>query len=152
MPAYPVGLTAYTFQYRPHQAVALSNVTIAFIFYMGIFNTCGIDLLIVAYPVEVRHTHIRAKGMGLNNFVRNGAEFINAYATPIGLKNTGWRMHIVYIVWNIEQAAWVFLFFVKTKYHALEDMGEIFESKNRVKASLEKPNRVAPIALEDGKV
>ena len=152
MAACLVALTACTSQYQPNQTVALSNVTIAFIFFVGIFHTCGINPLVVAYPVEVLHTNIRAKGMGLNNFVLNCAEFINTYATPIGLKNIGWRIYIVYVVWNIVQAAWIFLFFVETKDHTLEEMDQIFESKHPVKASLEKPNRVAPIAREDMKV
>jgi hypothetical protein len=152
MSACLVGLTACTSQYHLDQPVALSNLAIAFIFFVGIFHSCGINPLVVAYPVEVLHTNIRAKGMGLNNFMLNCAEFINTYATPIGLKNIGWKIYIVYIGWNIVQAAWIYFFFVETKDHTLEEMDAIFESEHPVKASLVKPNEVAPIAREDIKV
>lgn len=147
-----IGLTVCTSMYKPHQSAALSNLTIAFIFFVGIFHTCGINPLVVAYPVEILHTNIRAKGMGLNNLVLNCAEFINTYAAPIALQHIAWRIYIVYIGWNIVQCAWIYFLFVETKDHTLEEMDAIFEAENPVKASLEKANTVAPIAREDMKV
>jgi hypothetical protein len=143
-----VALTDCTSQYHPTQPVALSNLTIAFIFFVGIFHSGGINPLVVAYPVECLHMNTRAKGMGLNNLLLNSAEFINTYATPIGLKNIGWRIYIVYIFWNIIQAAWIYIFFVETKDHTLEEMDDIFNSKHPVKESLKKPNREAVLDIK----
>lgn len=148
MSACLVALTACTSQYYPTQPVALSNLTVAFIFFVGIFHSGGINPLVVAYPVECLHTNTRAKGMGLNNLLLNSAEFINTYATPIGLKNIGWKIYIVYIFWNIVQAAWIYIFFVETRGHTLEEMDEIFNSKNPVKESLKKPNRSAALDIK----
>jgi hypothetical protein len=83
--------------------------------------------------------------MGINNFVLNAAEFVNTYAAPIALANIAWKVYIVYAVWNIVQALWVYLFFVETKGRTLEEMDEIFNAKNPVKASL----KVVP-AFEGG--
>jgi hypothetical protein len=148
MSACLVALTACTSQYYATQPVALSNLTVAFIFFVGIFHSGGINPLVVAYPVECLHTNTRAKGMGLNNLLLNSAEFINTYATPIGLKKIGWKIYIVYIFWNIVQAAWIYIFFVETRGHTLEEMDEIFNSKNPVKESLKKPNRSAALDIK----
>lgn len=79
--------------------------------------------------------------MGLNNFCLNAAEFINTYATPIALKNIGWRLYIVYMGWNIIQAGWIYVFFVETRGHTLEEMDAVFDDKRPVKKSLEKRRR-----------
>jgi Sugar (and other) transporter len=81
-----IGLTS---QYHRGQPEAISNLTIAFIFFVGIFHSGGINPLVVAYPVECLHTNTRAKGMGLNNFSLNVAEFVNTYSAPIRLKKIG---------------------------------------------------------------
>lgn len=148
MSACLVALAGCTSQYHPTQSATLSNLTIAFIFFVGIFHSGGINPLVVAYPVECLHTNTRAKGMGLNNLVLNAAEFINTYATPIGLKRIGWKIYLVYIFWNIVQAAWVYFCFIETKGHTLEEMDHIFESKNPVKESLKKRNMVEAIDIK----
>lgn len=137
MSACLIGLTVLTSQYHPSQSDSVSRLTIAFIFFVGIFHSCGINPLVVAYPVECLHTNTRAKGMGLNNFCLNLAEFINTYATPIALKRIQWRLYIVYIGWNIVQATWIYAFFVETRGHTLEEMDIIFEDKHPVRKSLE---------------
>jgi MFS family permease len=93
MSACLVGLSATTSHFTPTWSPALSNLTIAFIFFVGIFHTFGINPLVVAYPVEVLDTNTRAKGMALNSFALNCAEFINTYATPIALARMGWKLY-----------------------------------------------------------
>jgi MFS family permease len=143
-----VALTATTSQYHPGQLASLSEFTIAILFFVGIFHSGGINPLVVAYPVECLHTNTRAKGMALNNFMLNVAEFTNAYGGPVGLARIGWRMYIIYAVWNIIQALWIFFTFVETKGHTLEELDLIFEAKNPVKASLQKPHEVEAISRE----
>lgn len=136
MSACLVALIGTTSQYHKGQSASLSNLTIAFIFFVGIFHSGGVNPLVVAYPVECLHTNTRSKGMGINNFVLNAAEFVNTYGTPIALANIAWKVYIVYAAWNIVQAVWVYLFFVETKGRTLEEMDNIFKAKNPVKASL----------------
>ncbi len=87
--------------------------------------------------------------MGLNNFTLNIAEFINTYGTPIGLQNIGWRMYIIYTVWNVVQAAWIYFFFVETRGRTLEELDAIFEAKNPVKESLKKVHAVEAVSAVD---
>lgn len=137
-----IGLTTCTALYDPNQSAGVSNLTIAFIFFVGIFHSAGVNPLVVAYPVECLHTNIRAKGMGLNNFGLNVAEFVNNYGTPVGLKRIKWRIYIIYLVWNVVMAAWVYFFFVETRGHTLEELDAIFEDPHPVKRSLRKVNRM----------
>lgn len=102
----------------------------------------------MAYPVEILHTNIRAKGMGLNNFALNIAEFLNTYGTPIGLQKIGWHMFIIYAVWNVVQTVWVYVFFVETRHHTLEELDGIFESKSPVRESLKKFHHVQAVSAE----
>lgn len=147
-----IGLTGLTSQYHASQPASVSNLTIAFIFFVGIFHSGGINPLVVAYPVECLHTNTRAKGMGVNNFTLNIAEFINTYGTPIALANIGWRLYIIYAGWNMVQAAWIYFFFVETRGRTLEELDGIFEAKNPVRESLKKVHDVQAVSAEDIKV
>ena len=144
-----IALTALTSQYYPGQPDSISKLTIAFIFFVGIFHSGGINPLVVAYPVECLHTNTRAKGMGLNNFTLNVAGFVNTYGAPIGLANIGWNMYIIYTVWNLVQTLWIYFFFVETRNRTLEELDGIFEAQNPVKESLKKPHRVEAMEVED---
>lgn len=143
-----IGLTACTSQYSPDQSTAVLNLTIAFIFFVGIFHAAGINPLVVAYPVECLHTNTRAKGMGLNNFSLNVAEFVNNYGTPVGLKKIKWRIYIIYLVWNGVMAAWIYFFFVETSGRTLEELDSIFEDPRPVKRSLQRAHDVEPVNEE----
>ena len=149
MSACLVALTALTSQYHVGQSVDLSRLTIAFIFFVGIFHSGGINPLVVAYPVECLHTNTRAKGMALNNFSLNVAEFVNTYGTPIGLKKISWRIYIIYAVWNIVQTVWIYFFFVETRGRTLEELDPIFESKHPVKESLRKADKVEAVSADN---
>lgn len=146
-----VALTGLTSQYHKGQSDDVSRLTIAFIFFVGIFHSGGINPLVVAYPVECMHTNTRAKGMGLNNFTLNVAEFVNTYGAPIALKKIGWRLYIIYTVWNVLQTAWIYFFFVETKGRTLEELDAIFESDHPVKESLKKVKKVEAIPRADVK-
>ena len=139
-------LTGLTAHYKPDQPAAIGRLTIAFIFFVGIFHSGGINPLVVAYPVECLHTNTRAKGMGLNNFTLNVAEFVNTYGAPIALERIQWRIYIIYTVWNMVQTLWIYFFFVETRGRTLEELDVIFEAKNPVKESLKKAREVEAIS------
>jgi MFS family permease len=138
--------TGMTSHYHPNQSASLSEFSIAVLFFIGIFHSGGINPLVVAYPVECLHTNTRAKGMALNNFMLNVAEFVNSYGGPVGLVKITWRMYIIYAVWNVVQAVWIYFTFVETKGHTLEELDLIFEAKSPVKASLQKRHEVEAIS------
>ena len=146
-----VALTVCTSQYTPTLSVRLSNLKVAFIFFVGIFYSGGINPLVVAYPVECLHANNRAKGMGLNNFVLNAAEFVNTCATPIGLKNIGWKV----TSFTSSGTSFKLSGFISSsskRGHTLEEMDNIFESDHPVKESLRTTNNVVAMDREDLKV
>ena len=69
---------------------------VAFIFLYGIFFSFGWTPLQALYPAEILTNEMRAKGMALQGFLSGCANFINLYATPVALKNIGWKTYTVF--------------------------------------------------------
>lgn len=105
------------------------------------------------YPAEILNNEIRAKGVAFQSFVSGLASFINQYATPVALKNIGWKTYIIFcksplslslcmlittVILHFVELLLLYLFAVETKGRSLEELDDIFESQHRVKKSLEK--------------
>lgn len=90
------------------------------------------------YPVECLAYNTRAKGMAYLAFMNNAVKVLNTYVPPIAIANSGWKYYILYIVWNSFGVVVIYFFFVETRGWSLEEIEELFNSKNPVKASLEK--------------
>jgi|SRR3569833_501464 len=101
------------------------------------------------YPSEVLTFTTRAKGLAYLNFMNNAVKVFNTYMPPIAIANTGWRFYILYIVWDAFGVLIIYLFFVETRGRSLEELGQLFEAKNPVKASLETRHA---LVLEGGTV
>ena len=90
------------------------------------------------YPVEVLAYNTRAKGMAYLAFMNNAVKVMNTYVPPIAIANSGWKYYILYVVWDAFGIVVIYFFFVETRGWSLEEIEELFNSKNPVKASLEK--------------
>ncbi|KAJ5805066.1 hypothetical protein N7474_010953 [Penicillium riverlandense] len=90
------------------------------------------------YPAEVLAYNSRAKGMAYLAFMNNAVKVMNTYVPPIAIANSGWRYYILYVVWDAFGIVVIYFFFVETKGWSLEEIEDLFNSKNPVKASLEK--------------
>ena len=101
------------------------------------------------YPSEVLSFSTRAKGLAYLNFMCNAVNILNTYVPPVAIANSGWRFYLLYVVWDAFGVVIIYFFFVETKGRSLEEMDELFESKNPVKDS-KKQTRVA--VLEGGTV
>jgi MFS family permease len=69
---------------------------IACIFLYGIVFSFSWTPLQALYPAEILPSRVRAKGMAFQNVVYGGSNFINMYATPVGMENIGWHMYIIF--------------------------------------------------------
>jgi MFS family permease len=116
----------------PSQAKAI----IAIIFLFGFVFGAGFTPLQALYPVECLRYESRAKGMGMYNFWVNIAGFYNTFVTEIAFTGAGWKYYFLFIFWDIFEFAFIYFLFVETKNRTLEELSEIFNSKNRVKTSL----------------
>lgn len=115
-----------------------SKACLAMIFLFGSVYSVGITPLQALYPVEVLSFEMRAKGMAFSSLAVAAASMMGQFAWPVSLKNIGWRTYIIFTVWDVIQAFIVWLAIPETKDRTLEELDEIFQAKNPVKASLQK--------------
>ncbi|GES66735.1 general substrate transporter [Aspergillus terreus] len=114
---------------------AASKATLAFIFiFGGVFSFC-ITPLQALYPVEVLSYEMRAKGMAFSSLAVNAAGLLNQFAWPVSLDDIGWKTYIVFVVWDAIQFTVMYFFLPETKNRTLEELDQIFEARNPVKAS-----------------
>jgi predicted neutral ceramidase superfamily lipid hydrolase len=67
------------------------------------------------YPSEVLVYNARAKGLAMSGLWLNIVSFINTYAAPVGITNSGWKFYILYLVVDAIGVAVIYFFFVETK-------------------------------------
>lgn len=90
------------------------------------------------YPAEVLSYNARGKGLAMSGLWLNIVSFINTYAAPVGITNSGWRFYFLYFAVDLLGVLFIYLFFVETKGRSLEEIDEIFADPYPVKASLRK--------------
>ncbi|KAJ5535212.1 hypothetical protein N7527_001466 [Penicillium freii] len=111
---------------------------IACIFLYGIIYSFCWTTLQALYPAEILPTRVRAKGLAFQGLVSGGASFINMYATPVGMSTIGWKMYTIFLVFHFMEYLAMFFTLPETKGRTLEEIEEVFEAGNVVKASLRK--------------
>ncbi|OOQ86896.1 lactose permease [Penicillium brasilianum] len=129
------GLYAHT------HAPPAASAGIAFIFIFGFCYNFGMTPLQALYPVEALSYETRGKGVGLTFSIAHLFTLLNQFCFPVALQKIGWYTYIVFIAWDLFEATVSYFVSVETKNHTLEELTEIFESPNPVKASLQKPLR-----------
>jgi MFS family permease len=96
-----------------HVSTGTGYAFIAMIFLYGIFYSFGCRCFTLSenrlvlifilgtplqalYPAEILTNEMRAKGMAFQGFMGGVASFINQYATPVALKNIGWKTYTIF--------------------------------------------------------
>lgn len=113
-------------------------VCLVFIFIFGAVYSIGFTPLQALYPVEVLSFEMRAKGMGFSGVAVAAALLLNQFAWPVSMDKIGWRTYIIFTIWCGVQSVVIFFWIPETKGRTLEELDEIFNSSNPVKASLKK--------------
>lgn len=114
------------------------TVCLVFIFVFGAVYSVGFTPLQALYPVEVLSFEMRAKGMGFAGFAVAAAMLLNQFAWPVAMEKIGWHTYIIFTVWCGIQSIVIYFFIPETKNRTLEELDEIFNSKNPVRASIAK--------------
>jgi MFS family permease len=117
---------------------AAANTTVAFIFIFGIAFSFGWTPLQSMYIAETLPTSTRAKGTAVGNFASAASSTILQYASGPAFEKIGYYFYIVFIFWDLFEAAFMYFFFPETKDRTLEELAEVFEAPDPVKKSLEK--------------
>ncbi|KAF3803796.1 Lactose permease [Colletotrichum gloeosporioides] len=118
-----------------HIDTASGYAFIAMIFLYGIVMSFTWTPLQALYPAEILSTDIRAKGIAADKFVSGIASFINLYATPIALKDIGWKTYTIFLVLHFVHLVLMYFVTVETKGRSLEELEEIFNDPKPVQRS-----------------
>lgn len=74
--------------------------------------------------------------MAFSSVMTNIARLVNQFGMPVALANIGYHTYIIFIFWDVFEAANVYFFLVETKGRTLEELNAVFKAKNPRKASL----------------
>src|SRR5258705_389787 len=121
-----------------HHNLAVGKGAVAAYFFFNIIYSFAYTPLQALYPVECLQTNSRAKGMSMLGVVVSAVSFINTYAGPIALANIKYNYVFIFVGWDvIESFIWYFIC-VETVGRTLEELEEIFNQKNPVRASTQR--------------
>lgn len=99
----------------------------AMVFLFQIFLGIGFLPIPWLYPAEISTTRIRARGGSVSAFSNWMSTFIIVQITPPAIANIGWRVFVIFAIFNAIWVPVVYLFFPETKGLELEDVDHIFE-------------------------
>jgi MFS family permease len=114
---------------------AVSAASISFIYVFGSVFALAFTSMQPIYPGEVLSNDMRAKGMGVYQLTAGTASFVNTYAAPVALSSIGYWFYVFFVFWDLFEFVFIYFFYVETKGRTLEELDEIFESRNPRKAS-----------------
>lgn len=130
-------VTITSWQYSLHESHAAAVLTVVWVF---IYQMCSASLIATMhnlYPVEILSLPLRAKGMGFYNMMQGAAGVLQSYGISVGIQKVGYKIWVVYIVYNTLQLIAAYYIFPETSKLSLEEIDTIFETPgaNPVKLS-----------------
>lgn len=146
-------VTITSWQYTKNPTQAAAGLTVFWVFLFQALSAMLIATMHNLYPVEILSLPLRAKGMALYSLVQSAAGVVQNYGISIGIGKVGYKIWVVYIVYNAIQLVISYFIFPETSGLSLEDIEYIFETpkENPVKLSLrlEKARRQRQGGVED---
>jgi sugar porter (SP) family MFS transporter len=130
-------VAATTSTYIKTGSKAASDATILFIYVFGATYAFGFTAMTPIYPSEVLSNDLRAKGFCVYKIASGASAFINAFVAPIAMNNIKYWFYVFFVFWDLIEFACIYFLFVETKGRTLEELEEIFEAPNPVKASVQ---------------
>ncbi|OLN89992.1 High-affinity glucose transporter 9 [Colletotrichum chlorophyti] len=101
-------------------------IVITWLYNFSFSSTCGpLSWIIVA---EVFDTRTRSKGVSIATMVSFAFNTMIGQVTPEAMESVGWRFYILFIVCNITNAIFFWMFLPETARRPLEEMNELFSS------------------------
>ncbi|KAE8143440.1 general substrate transporter [Aspergillus pseudotamarii] len=84
------------------------------------------------YPAEILSLKYRARFYGLSNGCNWAINYVIVLITPIGISEIGWRLYVIFAVFNFVNGLVVYFFFVETARSSLEELDLFFIGSDRV--------------------
>ncbi|KAL2818834.1 general substrate transporter [Aspergillus granulosus] len=120
--------TITSWQYDVNGSKASAGLTILWIY---LYQTCSAMFVATMhnlYPVEILSLPLRAKGMGLYGLIQGGAGAVQTYGISQGINKIGYKIWVVYIVYNTIQLVLSYFVFPETSGLSLEEIDAVFET------------------------
>lgn len=120
-------ITSWQYNLRPNKAAGI--LTILWMYLYQVSSASTIATMHNLYPVEILSLPLRAKGMGLYAMIQGAAGVVNTYGISVGIAKVGYKIWIVYIVYNAIQGVIAYFLFPETSKLSLEEIDAIFETE-----------------------
>ncbi len=120
--------TITSWQYLIQLSRATSILTVLWMF---VFQACSSILIATMhnlYPVELLSLTLRAKGMAMYGLIQGAAGTVNNYGISVGINKLGYKIWVVYIVYNTIQLILAYFIFPETRGLSLEEIDVVFET------------------------
>lgn len=130
-------VTITSWQYSVTQSHATAALTVVWVFTFQVCSATLIATMHNLYPVEILSLPLRAKGMGMYSMFQSMAGVVQNYGISVGIGIVGYKIWVVYIVYNAVQLVIAYFLFPETSKLSLEEIDNVFETPgvNPVKLS-----------------
>jgi MFS family permease len=128
MIVFQTATTITSWQYSLHANTAVAALTLLWIFLYQTFSATFVATMHNLYPIEILSLPLRAKGMGLYSLIQGGAGAAQTYGIGVGIAKVGYKIWVVYIVYNTIQLVLSYFIFPETAGLSLEEIDTIFET------------------------
>jgi MFS family permease len=120
--------TITSWQFNLHATKVDAGLTVLWIFLFQFCSSLLIATMHNLYPVEVLSLALRVKGMGLYGLVQGAAGTVSSYGISVGISKIGYKIWVVYIVYNTIQLGLSYFIFPETIGLSLEEIDYVFET------------------------
>ncbi|KAF8516839.1 general substrate transporter [Hysterangium stoloniferum] len=121
---------------NPTTSPGRSSAGIAFVYLFMVVFSFGWTPIQALYPAEILSYESRAKGLSFLLVVVQAVGCINTFALPVALKNIGWKVYLIFLLWDAFEFVTVYFTMVETRGVSLEQIDEVFNQLNPRKYSL----------------
>lgn len=105
-------------------------------------------------PAEIFNTATRSKGVSLATMVSFAFNTMIGQVTPVALAAVGWRYYLLFVICDVTNALFFYIFLPETKGLSLEAMDDLFTDSSWVvpRSQWRPPIAVDPDALAENKM
>ncbi|KAF7553819.1 hypothetical protein G7046_g6985 [Stylonectria norvegica] len=135
---FQTAVTITSWQYATNPTHAAAVLMVVWVYCFQICSASTIATMHNLYPVEILSLAIRAKGMGLYSMMQGAAGVVHTYGIGVGINRLGYKIWVVYIIYNALQGVIAYFLFPETSKLSLEEIDTIFDTPgtNPVKLSI----------------